>query len=87
MATLVEVQVQGHQLNDIESHVSHGSSFVRRDTIELGGCMLAPEEQPQVDVHHRPCRSRAHRRLRPARAHQPLHLDAFHPIISSIPQP
>jgi syntaxin 1B/2/3 len=35
MATLIEVQ--GHQLNDIDSHVSHGSSFVRCDTIELGG--------------------------------------------------
>jgi syntaxin 1B/2/3 len=36
MVTLVEVQ--GHQLNNIDSHVSHGSSFVCSDTIELGGC-------------------------------------------------
>jgi syntaxin 1B/2/3 len=33
MAALVEVQ--GHQLNDIESHVAHASSFVRRGTVEL----------------------------------------------------
>ncbi|TVU08018.1 hypothetical protein EJB05_41401 [Eragrostis curvula] len=33
MAALVEAQ--GHQLNDIESHVSHASSFVRRGTVEL----------------------------------------------------
>lgn len=30
MAALVEAQ--GHQLNDIESHVAHASSFVRRGT-------------------------------------------------------
>ncbi|CAL9054155.1 syntaxin-124-like [Musa acuminata AAA Group] len=33
MAALVEAQ--GHQLNDIESHVAHASSFVRRGTVEL----------------------------------------------------
>ncbi|KAF5728950.1 Syntaxin [Tripterygium wilfordii] len=33
MAALVEAQ--GHQLNDIESHVAHASSFVRRGTTEL----------------------------------------------------
>ncbi|TVU33009.1 hypothetical protein EJB05_24781, partial [Eragrostis curvula] len=33
MAALVEAQ--GHQLNDIESHVLHASSFVRRGTVEL----------------------------------------------------
>lgn len=33
MAALVEAQ--GHQLNDIESHVAHASSFVRRGTEEL----------------------------------------------------
>jgi syntaxin 1B/2/3 len=33
MAALIEAQ--GHQLNDIESHVSHASSFVRRGTVEL----------------------------------------------------
>ncbi|KAJ3692037.1 hypothetical protein LUZ60_012387 [Juncus effusus] len=33
MAALVESQ--GHQLNDIESHVAHASSFVRRGTVEL----------------------------------------------------
>ncbi|XP_078429393.1 syntaxin-124-like [Wolffia australiana] len=33
MAALVEAQ--GHQLNDIESHVSHASSFVRRGTGQL----------------------------------------------------
>ncbi|KAF5728646.1 Syntaxin [Tripterygium wilfordii] len=33
MAALVEAQ--GHQLNDIESHVSHASSFVQRGTTEL----------------------------------------------------
>ncbi|XP_039126587.1 syntaxin-124-like [Dioscorea cayenensis subsp. rotundata] len=33
MAALVEVQ--GQQLNDIESHVMHASSFVRRGTVEL----------------------------------------------------
>jgi syntaxin 1B/2/3 len=37
-------QVQGHQLNDIESHVSHGNSFVCSDTVELGGRALAPKE-------------------------------------------
>ncbi|XP_072960022.1 syntaxin-124-like [Typha angustifolia] len=34
MAALVEAQ--GHQLNDIQSHVAHASSFVRRGTEELG---------------------------------------------------
>ncbi|CAI0468420.1 unnamed protein product [Linum tenue] len=33
MAALVEAQ--GHQLNDIESHVAHASSFVRRGTEQL----------------------------------------------------
>jgi len=33
MAALVEAQ--GHQLNDIESHVAHASSFVRRGTDQL----------------------------------------------------
>ncbi|KAJ3692042.1 hypothetical protein LUZ60_012392 [Juncus effusus] len=33
MAALVESQ--GHQLNDIESHVAHASSFVKRGTVEL----------------------------------------------------
>lgn len=33
MAALVEAQ--GHQLNDIESHVAHASSFVRRGTGQL----------------------------------------------------
>ncbi|KAA8519862.1 hypothetical protein F0562_014048 [Nyssa sinensis] len=33
MAALVEAQ--GHQLNDIESHVAHASSFVRRGTVHL----------------------------------------------------
>ena len=33
MAALVEAQ--GHQLNDIESHVAHASSFVRRGTEHL----------------------------------------------------
>ncbi|EOY28396.1 Syntaxin of plants 124 [Theobroma cacao] len=33
MAALVEAQ--GHQLNDIESHVAHASSFVRRGTENL----------------------------------------------------
>ncbi|KAK2644188.1 hypothetical protein Ddye_019383 [Dipteronia dyeriana] len=33
MATLVEAQ--GHQLNDIESHVLHANSFVRRGTEQL----------------------------------------------------
>jgi syntaxin 1B/2/3 len=33
MAALVEAQ--GHQLNDIESHVSHANSFVRRGTVQL----------------------------------------------------
>ncbi|XWS19529.1 hypothetical protein CRYUN_Cryun31cG0023800 [Craigia yunnanensis] len=33
MAALVEAQ--GHQLNDIESHVAHASSFVRRGTDHL----------------------------------------------------
>ncbi|XP_020243917.1 syntaxin-124-like [Asparagus officinalis] len=33
MAALVEAQ--GHQLNDIESHVAHASSFVRKGTVEL----------------------------------------------------
>uniref|UniRef100_A0ACD5UHA1 Uncharacterized protein n=1 Tax=Avena sativa TaxID=4498 RepID=A0ACD5UHA1_AVESA len=33
MAALVEAQ--GAQLNDIESHVAHASSFVRRGTVEL----------------------------------------------------
>ncbi|CAL5345961.1 hypothetical protein ACSBR2_014728 [Camellia fascicularis] len=33
MAALVEAQ--GHQLNDIESHVAHASSFVRRGNVEL----------------------------------------------------
>ncbi|KAG0488863.1 hypothetical protein HPP92_007506 [Vanilla planifolia] len=33
MAALVEAQ--GQQLNDIESHVAHASSFVRRGTVEL----------------------------------------------------
>ncbi|EEF40925.1 syntaxin-124 [Ricinus communis] len=33
MAALVEAQ--GHQLNDIESHVAHASSFVRRGTDNL----------------------------------------------------
>ncbi|WOL14027.1 hypothetical protein Cni_G22807 [Canna indica] len=33
MAALVEAQ--GHQLNSIESHVAHASSFVRRGTVEL----------------------------------------------------
>ncbi|XP_062221236.1 syntaxin-124-like [Phragmites australis] len=33
MAALVEAQ--GHQLNDIESHVAHASSFVRRGAVEL----------------------------------------------------
>ncbi|KAG1330070.1 syntaxin-124 [Cocos nucifera] len=33
MAALVEAQ--GHQLNDIESHVAHANSFVRRGTEEL----------------------------------------------------
>lgn len=33
MAALVEAQ--GHQLNDIEIHVAHASSFVRRGTVEL----------------------------------------------------
>ena len=34
MAALVEAQ--GQQLNDIESHVAHASSFVRRGTEQLG---------------------------------------------------
>jgi syntaxin 1B/2/3 len=33
MAALVEAQ--GAQINDIESHVAHASSFVRRGTVEL----------------------------------------------------
>ncbi|KAJ6706989.1 SYNTAXIN-124-RELATED [Salix viminalis] len=33
MAALVEAQ--GHQINDIESHVAHASSFVRRGTEQL----------------------------------------------------
>ena len=33
MAALVEAQ--GHQLNDIESHVARASSFVRRGAVEL----------------------------------------------------
>ncbi|CAM0910178.1 unnamed protein product [Alopecurus aequalis] len=33
MAALVEAQ--GQQINDIESHVAHASSFVRRGTVEL----------------------------------------------------
>ncbi|KAI4374096.1 hypothetical protein MLD38_012134 [Melastoma candidum] len=33
MAALVEAQ--GHQLNDIESHIAHASSFVRRGTEQL----------------------------------------------------
>ena len=33
MAALVEAQ--GHQLNDIESHVAHANSFVRRGTEQL----------------------------------------------------
>ncbi|WOL09033.1 hypothetical protein Cni_G17786 [Canna indica] len=33
MAALVETQ--GHQLNDIENHVAHASSFVRRGAVEL----------------------------------------------------
>ncbi|KAI9121126.1 hypothetical protein K1719_008159 [Acacia pycnantha] len=33
MAALVESQ--GHQLNNIESHVAHASSFVKRGTVEL----------------------------------------------------
>lgn len=33
MAALVEAQ--GHQLNDIESHVAHASSFVRKGTEQL----------------------------------------------------
>ena len=33
MAALVEAQ--GAQLNDIEKHVAHASSFVRRGTVEL----------------------------------------------------
>lgn len=33
MAALVEAQ--GQQLNDIESHVAHASSFVRKGTVEL----------------------------------------------------
>jgi hypothetical protein len=40
-----------------------------------------------VDVHRRCHRSHAHHCPRPARARQPLHLDASHPINSSIPQP
>ncbi|KAL6604453.1 hypothetical protein ACP70R_042880 [Stipagrostis hirtigluma subsp. patula] len=35
MAALVEAQ--GHQLNDIESHVAKASSFVRRGAVELEG--------------------------------------------------
>lgn len=33
MAALVEAQ--GHQLNDITSHVAHADSFVRRGTVDL----------------------------------------------------
>ncbi|CAN6552972.1 unnamed protein product [Malus baccata var. baccata] len=40
MAALVEAQ--GHQLNDIESHVMHASSFVRRGTENL---QVAKEQQ------------------------------------------
>ncbi|KAM1033322.1 hypothetical protein ACFX13_037642 [Malus domestica] len=40
MAALVEAQ--GHQLNDIESHVMHASSFVRRGTDNL---QVAKEQQ------------------------------------------
>jgi t-SNARE complex subunit (syntaxin) len=63
MAALVEAQ--GHQLNDIESHVMHASSFVRRGAVELEA------EQPQVGMHrHRRGRRAAHPRQPPPLGHQ-----------------
>ncbi|GFZ03122.1 syntaxin of plants 125 [Actinidia rufa] len=49
MAALVEAQ--GHQLNNIESHMAHASSFVKRGNEQLQEARVYQKSFEEVDVH------------------------------------
>jgi hypothetical protein len=70
MAALVEAQ--GHQLNDIETHVARASSFVHKGTVELQSAKVYQKiEQPKVGLHRHRRRRRASARHRAAHHRQP----------------